>query len=225
MVDQETTAAPSIDELAAKSDRLANEVLDANTALDTAKATFADAAKSDPAAVEALLELATGVKTAEATVSAAQRAVSKNQTDIDGIRYDEAMAGVSTVVGGARDEARPIGETFFAEKAVTKNSIDTLTLVLKREESGKITVSGKPDGEKMPKRPSSGRGGGGGGPRGKRSVEVNGVSMSCRDYVESCGTDASPAAQADLSGTWTGSPVSYTNEAKRLAAKRGDTFS
>ena len=71
------------------------------------------------------------------------------------------------------------------------------------------------------------RGGGGtgsSGPRGKRSVTVNGTSMSCREYVASCGDEASPAAQADIAGTWEGQPVSYTNEAKRLAAKRGDTF-
>ncbi|KKK97150.1 hypothetical protein LCGC14_2655650, partial [marine sediment metagenome] len=85
---------PSIDELTAKQERLANEVSEATTALDTAKSTFAASAKSDPTAVETLLELATGVKTAEGTVTAAQRAVSKCQTDIDGIRYDEAMGGV-----------------------------------------------------------------------------------------------------------------------------------
>ncbi len=107
---------------------------------------------------------------------------------------------------------------------VEEFSIDTLAVTAKMEESGTVAISVKPTGENMPKRPSTGKGGGGGGPRGKRSVTVNGVSMSCREYVASCGTDASPAAQADLAGNWDGQPVSYTNEAKRLAGKRGDTF-
>lgn len=226
MVDEKT--APSVDELEAKTNRLNGDVGDAEKALNVAKKTFADAAKSDPTAVEALLELATAVKTAEGTVSTTQRAVKSNVTAIEGIRYDEQMAGVTETSAMLVEEMRPVAELWFEAQAglVERFSIDTLNIVAKREASGAITVSVKPSGENMPKRPSTGRGGGGGGggPRGPRSVTVNGVSMSCREYVASCGTDASPAAQADLAGSWDGSPVSYTNEAKRLAAKRNDTF-
>ena len=222
----EETSAPTVDELEAKTNRLTGDVGDAEKALNVAKKTFADAAKSDPTAVEALLELATAVKTAEGTVGAAQRAVKSNQTAIDGIRYDESMAGVVQASLTIRNDVVPVVEGWFEDNSniVSDYAIDTLVITANRQESGAVTVSVKPTGENMPKRPSTGRGGGGGGAKSKRTVEANGVSMSCRDYVAACGDEASPAAQADLAGTWEGQPVSYTNEAKRLAAKRGDTF-
>ena len=222
------TSIPTVDELEAKSERLAGDVTSAGKALDTAKSTFADAAKSDPTAVESLLELATAVKAAEATVGKAQSAVKSNQTSIEGIRYDEAMSGVTEATVAAMDAIRPAVEAWFKGNAaiVKQFAIDTLVITAKREESGAVTCLAKPTGENMPKRPSTKRasGGGGNGKRGTRTVTVDGQSMSCRDYVASCGDEASPAAQADLAGTWDGSPVSYTNEAKRLAAKKGDTF-
>ena len=220
------TSAPSIDELEAKSERLANEVLEATSALEVAKSTFADAAKSDPTAVETLLELATAVKAAEATVSTAEKAVSRNQSDIDGIRYDEAMSGVTEATLAAMDAIRPAVEAWFADNSniVSDFAIDTLVITAKREESGVVTCIAKPTGEAMPKRPTSKRTTGGNGKRGTRNVTVDGTVMSCREYVASCGDQASPAAQADINGTWEGAPVSYTNEAKRLAAKNHDTF-
>lgn len=227
MTEKNEVSAPSVDELEAKSSRLVGDVDEAKAALEVAKQTFADAAQNDPTAVESLLELATAVKTAEATVSVAQRAVSKNQADIDGIRYDESMAGVTDASVSYRNAVQPAAEEWFDANSglVEDFAIDTLTTISQREPSGAITTSVKPSGENMPKRPSAKRGGNGErGPRGTRTVTVNGQSMSCREYVALCGTDASPAAQADLDGSWDGSPVSYTNEAKRLAAKRGDTF-
>ena len=50
------TSAPSVDELEAKSARLDGDVDEAKAGLDVVKTTFADAAKADPTAVEALLE-------------------------------------------------------------------------------------------------------------------------------------------------------------------------
>lgn len=226
---EETVSAPSVDELTAKQARLAGDVGEAQAAYDVAKQTFADAAKSDPTAVEALLELSTAVAAAKATVGKAASAVSKTQTDIDGIRYDESMAGVAEAsLEVKKDVTKPVTAWFDNySNMVSDFAIDTLTIVAKREPSGAVTVSVKPSGENMPKRPSTRRATGNGerGPRGTRNVTTaDGVVHSCRDYVASCGDEASPAAQADLAETWGGSPVSYTNEAKRLAAKRGDTF-
>ena len=226
MADTETTT-PSVDELQAKSGRLTGDVDSAKKALDVAKKTFADAAKSDPTAVETLLELATAVKASESTISTAERAAKGNETAIAGIRYDEQMTGVLEASLDIKASVTKSVVAWFNDNMglVEEFSIDTLAITAKMEESGSVAISVKPTGENMPKRPSSGKGGGGGGgPRGKRSVTVNGQSMSCREYVASCGTDASPAAQADIAGDWSGSPVSYTNEAKRLAAKKGDTF-
>lgn len=220
--------APSVDELEAKSSRLAGDVLEAEKATDVAKATFADAAKADPTAIETLLELATAVKAAEATVSKAQNAAKGNLTAIDGIRYDEAMAGVTGATLSIRDNVEPRIAAWFKDNAKLcgEFAIDTLTIVAKREPSGAVTISVKPTGEAMPKRPSTRKATGNGrGPRGTRNVTTaDGSVMSCREYVASCGDEASPAAQADLAHNWDGQPVSYTNEAKRLAAKRGDTF-
>lgn len=226
MTTETETTAPSIDELEAKTKRLAGDVTTAEKAMEVAKQTFADSIKASPNDVTALLELATAVKAAEGGITTAQRAAKGNETAIAGIKYDEAMSGVLVASAAMVDDVKAVAVAWFTDNGdiVEEFSIDTVTVVAKREESGTITVSVKPTGEDMPKRPTSGKGGGGGGPRGKRSVTVNGTSMSCREYVASCGTDASPAAQADIAGDWTGAPVSYTNEAKRLAGKRGDTF-
>ena len=227
MVDE--TSTPTVDELTAKGVRLAGDVDEAQAAYEVAKRTFADACKSDPTAVETLLELSTAVAASKATVGKATSAVSKVQTDIDGIQYDARMAGVTEASLFAKDSVQGPVDAWFElnAKMVKEFAIDTLTILAKREPSGAVTVSVKPTGENMPKRPSSKRATGNGerGPRGTRNVTTaDGKVMSCREYVASCGDEASPAAQADLAGTWDGSPVSYTNEAKRLAAKRGDTF-
>lgn len=223
------TSVPTVEELEAKTVRLSGDVDTAAKAYDVAKTTFADAAKNDPTAVDTLLELSTAVGVAKSAVSKAQSAVGKCQSDIDGIRYDERMTGVTEASLFAKDSVQGPVDAWFDlnAKMVKEFAIDTLTIVAKREASGAVTVSVKPTGENMPKRPSSKRATGNGerGPRGTRNVTTtDGTVMSCREYVAACGDDASPAAQADLAGTWEGSPVSYTNEAKRLAAKRGDTF-
>lgn len=224
MVD-ETTTAPSIDELEAKSTRLTGDVDEATSALDVAKQTFADAAIADPTAVKALLELATAVKAAEGTVSKAESAVKSNLTNIEGIRYDERMAGVTESSVGLLDAIREAVLVWRDDNAETLSEaeITGLTATVIDLFHDIPTVSVKPTGENMPKRPTAKRATGN-GTRGKRSVTVNGASMSCREYVASCGDEASPAAQAELAGNWEGAPVSFTNEAKRLAAKRGDTF-
>jgi len=216
---------PSIDELKAKVTRLATEVSEAQKAESVAVKTFADAIKSDPSNVTGLLELSTAVATAKNTVAKAESAVGKAKRDIDGIQYDERMTAVTSATVSLVDAIRETGEDWFSDnaKVVSDFAIDTLTITAKRSEDGTVTVSAKPTGENMPKRPSGGTGGTR-GPRGKRTVTVDGESMSCRDYVEACGDQASPAAQADLAGNWDGQPVSYTNEAKRLAAKNNDTF-
>lgn len=229
----EEVSTPTIDELQAKSARLVGDVDTAEKALTVAKKTFADAASNDPTAVESLLELATAVKAAEKAVTDAQRAVTGNQTAIAGIEYDKRMGGVTEATLSLVEAIRiavlewrtasidgvavldTMADANVTGMVATIGGIDTET----------VTVGCKPTGDAMPQRPSTRRTGDGTrGSRGSRTVTVDGNAMSCREYVASCGTDASPAAQADLAGTWDGSPVSYTNEAKRLAAKRGDTF-
>lgn len=224
------TSVPTVDELTAKGVRLAGDVDEAEAAYGVAVQTFGDAAKSDPTAIESLLELSTAVAAAKATVTKAKSAVSKVQTDIDGIQYDERMAVVTEASLSIRMEIEPAVKKWFKDNGniVDDFAIDNLTMIAKREPSGATTISVKPSGENMPKRPSSKRASGNGerGPRSTRNVTVvaTGETLSCRDYVKACGDRASPAAQADLAGEWDGSPVSYTNEAKRLAAKTGDTF-
>lgn len=163
---------PSVDELEAKRKRLAGGVDEAKSALEVARSTFADAARSDPMAVEALLELGDAVTAAKATVKAAERAVRKCQTDIDGIRYDERMARVTEACVAARDTVQPVVAKWFKDNAgmVDEFVIDTLVITAKREPSGAVTVFAKPSGEHMPQRPASKRGNGERGPRGKRSV-------------------------------------------------------
>jgi hypothetical protein len=234
MSDTEVTA-PSIEELEAKQERLAKDVDDAKTGLETAKSTFADAAKSDPTAVETLLELANAVKAAEGTVSTAERAVNKCDSDIAGIRYQEQMAGVTATTVSLMDAVRDAIDDWRTTNVETLRDakVTGVTITATDLEAELATMSVKPTGTEMPKPPSTRGTGGPRGPRGTRNVTFTadgvapsrtGETVSCRDYVAACGDEAAPAAQADLAGTWEGSPVSYTNEAKRLAAKKGDTF-
>ncbi len=228
--------APSIAELEAKTERLQGDVREAEAAYGVAKQTFADAAQSDPTAVEKLLELSQAVAAAKATVGKANAAVQKNADAIAGIQYDESMSAVTEASGEMVEAIRPLASDWFDtnEALCGEFAIDTLAISAKREESGAIAVSVKPTGANMPKRPGTRRTGDGErGPRGTRNVTFteNGIApsragetVSCREYVAACGDQASPAAQADLAGQWEGSPVSYTNEAKRLAAKNNDTF-
>ena len=216
---------PSIDELIAKVKRLEVEVGEAQKAETVAVKTFADAIKKSPDDVQALLELSTAVATAKATVAKSESAVNKAKRDIDGIKYDEKMAGVTKAIVGITDSIRTPITAWLGDNGdvIAEFSIDTLAITAKVEPSGTVAISVKPSGENMPKRPS----GGGGGTRGagsKRSVTSGDKTMTCREYVASCGDQASPAAQADLAGNWDGQPISYTNEAKRLAAKNSDTF-
>lgn len=219
----ETETAPSVDELNAKLERLQNEVGEAKSGAETAKSTFADAAKADPTAVESLLELANAVKAAEATVAGTERAVTKCNADIAGIQYQEQMAGITEAGVELIEEVKPICQTWASENegALGEAKVESIAFVFNVAEGTMSSL--KPIGKDMPKPPKTG-GGGPRGPRGTRNVTVDGEVMSCRDYVAKCGDEASPAAQSDLAGTWEGSPVSYTNEAKRLAAKKGDTF-
>jgi hypothetical protein len=234
MADNETTA-PSIDELEAKSTRLLNEVDEAKTGLGTAKSTFADAAAADPTAVETLLELAAAVKAAESTVGTAERAVAKNEAAIAGLRYAEQMAGVTETTIAVLDAVRgTVDEWRIANVETLRDAkVTGLTITVTDLEAESATIAVKPTGAEMPKPPKSSGTGGTRGPRGTRNVTFAadgvapsraGETASCRDYVAACGDQAAPAAQADLAGTWEGSPVSYTNEAKRLAGKNGDTF-
>ncbi len=224
--------APSVDELEAKLTRLQTEVEEAKSGAEVAKSTFADAAQADPTAVETLLELANAVKAADGSVASAERAVAKTKADIAGIAYQEQMAGVTettvTLLDGIRDdidEWRTENVETLREARVTGLLITVADL-----EADLASIDVKPTGADMPKPPKSS---GARGPRGTRNVTLNsagvapnraGEVLSCRDYVEACGDAASPAAQADIAGTWEGSPVSYTNEANRLANKLGDTF-
>lgn len=222
----EETTIPSVDELEAKRTRLVNEVDEAKAALEVAKQTFADAAQSDPTAVESLLELATAVKAAESTVSKSENAVRSNDATIAGIEYDAKMSGITEAGTALISEAKPVYAAWCDENAdaLDEANVEIITAVYNRVDG---TMSVKPSGADMPKRPSAARGSGNGtrGPRGTRTVTTaDGTVLSCRDYVRQCGDQASPAAQADLAGEWDGSPVSYTNEAKRLAGKNNDTF-
>lgn len=158
-----TTVAPTIAELEAKSQRLANQVTIDQKAVSDAEAKFASAVKSGN--VEAAASAADGRTTAKATLATSERQAGTAASAITSAKYAQNAEKAAVVHDQMRDDKAITG--YFT----TLEALGVVRVVLERSpETGKLLVNSA--GPTPPKKARTGGGGGGNG-RGQ-SMTVDG---------------------------------------------------